>query len=384
MNAKQIRAAITTKTAEVRSAIDKQDIEAAKKSNEELRALKESLKIAEELEQQEEEELKRQAEEEKEREEREKNNDPEKRDKNFNREDIQYRAIGKYLLRRTDNAPVLTKEERASINIGNSGAILPEGFVNQLIVLTKGFPSLKQYCHVIPVTTNTGKMPISKGSTTRKLAKLATDTEMVKEMITTEPVDYAVEDYGKIYPIENSVLEDSGIDLYNGMLAPDVAECSVNSENAEIIAIVKANAVAGATGSDYKAIQKTLNKMVLPSLKKGTIILTNTSGYSYLDELTDNQGRPLLNESLAVDGGYTFKGRPIVTLDDTDIVPTTAGKIPFYIVNLFALCKFFDRKSYEIATSTEAGFTQNQTFTRVIERFEVTAGDTRCDFYIEL
>lgn len=366
MTVKEIREAIESKKVEVRGFIDAKDAEKAKVSNEELRGLKESLKIAEELEAEEKRDLENQK------------NEKEERGNNMEiNKDLEYRAIGKMLAKKE-----LTTEERASINIGNSGAILPQGFVNQVIFLQKGFPSLKKYTHVIPVTSLTGKMPVAKGSTTKKLAKLATDTELVKEMITTEAVSYTVEDYGKIFPVENSVLEDTTIDFYNSIVAPSIAEDAMNSENAEIIAIMEANKTA-VTGTDYKAIAKAINATV-PALKAGLVIVTNTDGYDYLDNLVDGQGRPMLSDSLAVEGGKTFKGKEVIVLDTTDLVPATEGKKPFYIVNLFALCKFFDRKGYEIATSTEAGFTLAQTFVRVLERFDVVKGDARACGYVEI
>jgi len=360
---------LTAKKDEVRTLLNDNKVAEAETKMAEVRSLEQKIKLQKELDETEEREVDKKVEE----------NNMDKRNEN---KGMEFRAIGKYLLQNTDKAVEMTPEERASVNVGNSGAILPEAFVNQLQVLIKGFPAIKQYCHVIPVTTNTGKMPVSSGSATRKLAKLATDTELVKEMIATSPIDFAVEDYGKIYPVENSVLEDAGVDFFNGLLAPDVAECSVNSENEEIIKIVKDNAVAF-TATDYKGIIKCLNTKILPSLKARTIILTNTDGYDYLDNLEDMNKRPLLQDSLAVEGGKTFKGREVVVMDSADLVPVTAGKIPFYIVNPFALVKYFDRKQYEIAVSKEAGFTYNQTFARVVERFDTVKGDNRANFYIE-
>jgi HK97 family phage major capsid protein len=366
MTVLQIRELISTKTVEVRGFLDVSDAIKAKIANEELRGLKDNLVIAIELEEEEKREL--QDQENKKNEER----------VNIMDKDLEYRAIGKMLARKE-----LTVEERASINVGNSGAILPQGFINQVQLIQKGFPALKQYCHVIPVTTNTGKMPVSKGSTTKKLAKLATDSALIQEMITTEGIAYAVEDYGKIFPTENSVLEDTTVDFYNSIIAPSFAEDSMNSENAEIIAIVSANKTV-VVGTDYKAIIKAINTTV-PSLKSGLVVLTNQDGYDYLDNLTisTTDMRPLLKESLIVEGGTVIKGKNIVVLENADLVPVTAGKKPFYIVNLFALIKFFDRKGIEIATSTEAGFTLNQTFVRVLERFDVAKGDSRACTYIE-
>lgn len=365
----ELKQSLTNLKNEVRTLLNSNKVEDAEKKMQEVRDLEKSIKLQKELDEEDEREAGDKMEDRKDDEHVGKKNNA----------DMEFRTIGKFLLNKE-----MTKEERESINVGNSGAILPEAFINQVQVLTKGFPSLKRYCHVIPVTTNSGKMPISEGSGTKRLAKLAVDTEMVKEMVTTKPIDFTVKDYGKIYPIENSVLEDAGVDLFNGLLAPDVAECSVNTENEEIIKIIKDNAVGGATGTDYKAITKTLNTKVLPSLLKGTIILTNQDGYDYLDNIEDANKRPLLVDSLAVEGGKTFKGREVVTMDNTDLVPTTAGKMPFYIVNPYALVKFFDRKGYEVAISKEAGFTYNQTFTRIVERFDTVKGDTRADFYVEL
>ena len=65
-------------------------------------------------------------------------------------------------------------------------------------------------------------------------------------------------------------------------------------------------------------------------------------------------------------------------------LPNNETKVPFYIVNLRALVKFFDRKGIEVAKSTEAGFTLNQTFVRLVKRFDVVKGDTRACFLVEI
>ena len=366
MNLQELRQLKSDKKIEVRNLLETNKVNEAEALMEEVRGLDSKIKIAEELEQEEVRSLENQS-----------KNKKEERGIITMNKDIEFRAISKVL-----GGKELTTEERASVNIGNSGAILPEGFVKQVEVLRKGFPTLKEYCHVIPVTTNTGKMPLSKGVTNRKLAKLASDVELVKEMLALEPIEYAIEDYGKIVPVENSVLEDAGVEFYNEVLALEYAECEVGAENAEIISLIKANKVAFA-GTDYKAISKCINTKVAPALKAGLVIVTNQTGYDYLDSLEDANGRPVLSDSLSVEGGKTFKGKEIVVLDDEDLVPTTSGKKPFYVVNLRALVKFFNRKGIEIAKSSEAGFTYNQTFVRMVKRFDVVKGDARACFYIE-
>lgn len=347
---------------EVRSLLNENKVDEANAKMEEVRKLQDKIKIQEELENS------------------EKDNINERKFDNMEKKDIkvdEFRAISKYLLKQE-----LTAEERASVNISNAGAIMPQEFVNQVQVLQNNYPSLKKYAHVIPVSSNSGKMPISQGSTTRKLANLAVDTALVQEMVTTIPIEFAVKDYGKIIPVDNSVLADAGVNFYNAVVAPDFAECAVNTENEQIVNIVKANAVTK-TSTDYKGLIKILNSIV-PALRPQTIILTNLDGYDYLDELTDSNGRPLMSDSIANQGAKTFKGAEVVALGNDIVTPVTNDKIPFYIVNLFALAKFFDRQQITIATSTEAGFAYNQTLIRVIERFDVKAADTRACFYTEL
>lgn len=279
---------------------------------------------------------------------------------------IEERAIRKILLKEQ-----LTDEERASVHTTNAGAILPQSFETKIEALRAGYKALKSYCRVIPVTTNTGRLPLSKGTDTKKLANLQKDMEMVKEMITIEPVTYATSDYGKIVPIDNSVLEDTTTDFL-GLVDEEFAENAINTENDEIIKIIK-TLVDKTDGTDYKDIQKAINKLS-PAARSRAIIITNTNGVAYLDELTDKEGRPLLKQ-LTEGGELRFKSLETVEIDpellpnDTMIDGTTEA-LPFYIVDLRKLVMFFDRKGYEIGTSKEAGFTTNQTLVRVIERFD--------------
>ena len=281
--------------------------------------------------------------------------------------EIEKRAIRKILTREQ-----LTEEERASVHLTDSGAVLPQSFSTTIENLRKGYKALKPYCRVIPVTTNTGRLPLSRGTDTKKLANLQKDTELVKEMVSVDPVAYSTSDYGKIVPIDNSVLEDTTTDFL-GLVDEEFAENAVNTENYEIIQILKA-LVNPADGTDYKDIQKAINKLA-PVARNRAIIITNSNGYAYLDELVDLEGRPLL-KSLTEGGEIRFKTAEVVEVD-TEFLPnekmsdTTTDAIPFYVVDLRKLVMFFDRKGYEIGTSKDAGFTLNQTLVRVLERFDV-------------
>ena len=99
----------------------------------------------------------------------------------------------------------LNEEERNVMSSTNNGAIIPQEFVSEFEKLKQGYPSIKQYCHVIPVVSNAGKMPVRAGSTINKLANLVEDQELVKAMLSTKPLAYDIDDYGLLAPIDNSL-----------------------------------------------------------------------------------------------------------------------------------------------------------------------------------
>ncbi|NGT35431.1 phage major capsid protein [Clostridium perfringens] len=261
----------------------------------------------------------------------------------------------------------LNEEERDVMSSSNNGAVIPQEFVNEFEKLKEGYPSLKEYCHVIPVARNTGKLPVRAGSTVTKLANLETDKELVKAMLNTKPMTYDIDDYGLLAPIDNSLLEDSEINFLE-FVNEEFAEFSVNTENSEIVNKAK-GLLAEEVVVDYQGLVKAINSLA-PNARKRAVIVTNSEGRGYLDGLMDKQGRPLLKE-LSDDGELIFKGRPVIELEET--IFDTGEETKLMIGDLKTLIKFLDRKQYLIDQSKEAGYTKNQTIARIIERFDVEA-----------
>lgn len=263
----------------------------------------------------------------------------------------------------------LNEEERNVMSSTNNGAIIPQEFVSEFEKLKQGYPSIKQYCHVIPVVSNAGKMPVRAGSTINKLANLVEDQELVKAMLSTKPLAYDIDDYGLLAPIDNSLLEDSEINFLE-FVNEEFAEFAVNTENDAIIK--KLNPLlTKETVKSHEGIVKAINKLA-PNARKRAVIITNNLGRAYLDGLMDKQGRPLLKE-LSDGGDLVFKGRPVLEIDET--IYDTSGKIILLIVDVKTLIKFFDRKQYIIDSSKEAGYTKNQTVARIIYRFDINSPD---------
>ncbi|WP_010293540.1 phage major capsid protein [Clostridium senegalense] len=282
---------------------------------------------------------------------------------------LQLRAMANTILKNP-----LSEEERAVISSDNNGAIIPHEFITEFEKLKEGYQGLKQYCHVIPVNSLSGKMPVRKGNTPSKLANLVKDKELVNAMIETQPLSYDIDDYGLLAPIDNSLLEDESINFLE-YVNEEFAECAVNTENAEIIERAL-DLLEVKSGEDYNTLVSAINSLA-PNARNRAIIITNSEGRAYLDGLMDKQGRPLLKE-LSDGGDLIFKGRPVIEVD-SEVMPVTADKAEFILADLKTLIKFFDRKQYLIDQSKEAGYTKNQTIVRIIERFDTKSAIEKTD-----
>lgn len=285
----------------------------------------------------------------------------------FTRED-ELRALGKHLFNMQ-----MTDEERGLVTVAGNGALLPEGYINDVMLLRDGYPSLKKYAHVIPVTDKTGKMPVANLGQ-NKLAKLSSDTPIDQGAASTTQLKYDVEDYGKFVPIERSLTDDEVVGIIENILMPDFAEGAIAIENEEILEVIKSGATEVEEATDYEDVEKAIDSLV-PSARAGAITITNTAGFVYLKNKKDDLGRKL-NLITYVDGVAMFNNKPIVELSDA-LVTASHGKLIYYVANVKEACKFFDRKGVEITKSTEFLFNKNQDCLRAIERFDVVKGATR-------
>lgn len=275
----------------------------------------------------------------------------------------------------------LTDEERAAVTIDNNAAILPEQFVNDIQVLREGFPSLKEHCHIVRATSNHGKMPFAKIGG-KKLTKYKSGTKLTGEAANTQDISYNIENYGALVPIANDLQEDEAVNIIQDVIKPDFAEAGVNSENDEILQIVEDNATDKSTGvTDWRGVKKVIDG-VLPTLRAKTVVITNLTGYVYLQSQEDKNGRNL-DLVKTVNGKDYFQNRQLITLSDEAVTASATGKVVFYVVNLYALVKFFERKGYTVSTDKSVFFESDETALKVQERFDCEKLDDRADFKVE-
>lgn len=284
----------------------------------------------------------------------------------------------------------VTEAEMKVYNVGTPGQaehtpekggyLVPEEQANTLKELRRTQIALKDYCNVVSVNTMSGKFPIA---TDQKglLTNFEELTEIGQSEITFAQQSWEVKDYGDIIPVSNTLLEDTNLPLVE-IVGSNFAKKAVNTENAEILKLLK-TAKTKVAGKDYKDLVTALNVKLDPAIANTAVVVTNQSGFDYLDKLEDGNKRPLLTEDLTDTTKKLFKGKRVLVLTD-EVLPQDAKKYPFYVGDLVEFVNFYDRKGVEIARSTEAGFTKNATLLRVIERFDAKATDAEAVVYVTI
>lgn len=354
MTIKEIRESIANKTVEVRGFLDAKDVEKAKVANEELRALKESLKIAEELGEQEERDLLNQKE--------------KKKRGNEKVEKInEMRAITAQLMGKD-----ITPEERATIVSVDNSAVLPKQFISDIIMIQKGFGSLKGLCEIVPVTKNEGTIPVIDLDQ-NELAEVAEGADIVDGTLVTTDIPFKCAKVGLIQSLSSELVDDAAVEIEN-LARNNFANIATAKENTKILKVITDNATA-VTATTYEDLEKAIDS-ALPSVKDGLSTLTNVSGYVLLKNMKDSNKRPLNLITVDANGVEYYHSKPIVYVEDA-MLPATEGKNVFYIGNFKEAVKYCDRKAITVARSAEAGFKDDTVKVRILERFIPVKGSVR-------
>lgn len=284
----------------------------------------------------------------------------------------------------------ITEEEKQFLNAagtpgqvestdGKGGYLVPVEQFETIKELRRNLVALKEYCNVLPVHSFKGTMPIEKDGTGELIA-FEELNEIGKSDIDFSQVTYNVADYGDIIPVSNTLLADETANL-TAYIGKRFTKKATNTENKKIVDLLKT--LTPKPAADYTVVNTALNVDLDPAVSANAIVITNQTGFNFLDNLVDKQNRPLLELNLQNTTQKIFKGRKIVVLPDT-LLPMNTTKAPIFVGDLTEFATFFDREGLELAISKEAGFTKNATYIRAIERFDIKKVDEKAMVYLEL
>ena len=263
-----------------------------------------------------------------------------------------------------------------AINVAGVGtkAVIPEQFITEIEALKAGYGALKPYTHVIPVSTLDGRKPVHKFG--GKLVKLTAGNKLDASNVTFTEMKFACEAYGDIVEVDNQLMEDSAIDIF-GVVRDEFAGKAVASENNEILEVMATMATKTLTLS--QSTETAIDQIVTakmgykPAVRRGMAIFAvgefigRLKNEAIVDGKRDERVQ-VIGETLYIDG------MEVVEIDKDQMNVTDSADVVAYFGNPHAI-KFFDRKTIEIAMSTEVLFEYNAKAMRVIERFDVAPVD---------
>ena len=263
-----------------------------------------------------------------------------------------------------------------AINVAGVGtkAVIPEQFITEIEALKAGYGALKPYTHVIPVSTLDGRKPVHKFG--GKLVKLTAGNKLDASNVTFTEMKFACEAYGDIVEVDNQLMEDSAIDIF-GVVRDEFAGKAVASENNEILEVMATMATKTLTLS--QSTETAIDQIVTakmgykPAVRRGMAIFAvgefigRLKNEAIVDGKRDERVQ-VIGETLYIDG------MEVVEIDKDQMNVTDSADVVAYLGNPHAI-KFFDRKTIEIAMSTEVLFEYNAKAMRVIERFDVAPVD---------
>ena len=264
----------------------------------------------------------------------------------------------------------------------NGSILVPQDENTRINEYKRQYKSLRTHVREYRTTVISGSFVYENNST----MSLLTDIDEMEEIPQEDgpkfkTKGYSIKNKGAILPVSNTLLADeqSGLMSYVGRW---FARKAVKTENADILAVMKADKTAKAL-ADWKALKRSLNKDLDPALIPGSVIVTNQDGFDELDNAVDENGRPILQPDPKNPTQKMFKGLSIDVYSNNDI-PSKDGKAPIFYGNLEEAITFVNRARYEIAKSKEAGFTKNATLIRILERYDVIKTDNDAYIYGEL
>ena len=259
----------------------------------------------------------------------------------------------------------------------SGGYVVPEDILTKIEQYRKQKDSLANHVRIEPVRTESGARTFKKRAQQTGFVTVA-ELEKFPEKATPqfERLEYAVEKYAGFFVASNEVLNDTDANL-EGTLIEWIGDESRVTRNQLIL--TELNKKAKVQLADITAVKKATNVTLDPAFKSTTKYYTNQDGFNYLDTLVDDNGRFLLQETIAFASGYQLFGREVVVISNKDWASTTGanGGAPFVIGDLNEAVVIFDRQNLAIRSTDVGGdaFLTDSTNWRAIERLDVQTRD---------
>lgn len=264
----------------------------------------------------------------------------------------------------------------------DGGFLVPEEIDHAIHEYSRAVMPLADLLGQMTVNSNSGWFPVATNPS-KGMTKMGSEVTQIttSEQPEFKRVSYVLSTYADWLPISNELASDEVSNLF-GYISNFYARKYVLTRNElALAALDKLTAGAIKKTDDALVLLKTaLNVELDPEISVLSTILTNQSGFNYLDSLKDNNGRPLLMPDPTQSTGYLFKGRPVKVASNavlpnrtvTDTGATKGDYYPIYVGNFEQYATLFARQALELASTDVGGsaFRTNSIEVRGIARLD--------------
>ena len=231
---------------------------------------------------------------------------------------------------------------------------------------------LKPFTTIYPAKKASGKYPILKKATSKmvSVAELEKNPKLAKPEF--EQVDWTVETYRGAIPVSQESVDDADVDLIS-IVAETVSQIKVNTTNSAIADVLKT--FTAKTVANVDDIKKILNVDLDPAYDVAFVV--SQSFYQILDTLKDGNGRYLLQDSITAVTGKVLLGKPVFVLSDT--VLGNAGEAKAFVGDFKRAVLFADRQDLGLRWADNEIYGQ---YLQAVLRFGVKKVDAKAGYFV--
>lgn len=260
----------------------------------------------------------------------------------------------------------------------DGGLTVPKDIKTKIKELRRSEDALETLVNVEHVTTNSGSRVIEREADQTPFDNVDEAAEFPDVSTPQfENVDYKIKKKGGILKVTQELLSDTAENIMN-YLKKWIAKKAKATRNFMIIAKIKEickGLEVIVTGLDN--LKDIFNVMLDPAIALGAVVVTNQSGFNFLDKLKDEKGNYILQKDpTQATKKLLFGEYPVIKLSNKTL-QNINGKAPIICGDLKEAITIFDRETLTIDISNLAAgmWERDQTGIKVRERLDIQTVD---------
>ena len=285
-------------------------------------------------------------------------------------EGLRFDGKDEVLISMNDVTPIVPTTD--GVKKADTTKITSEEIVTTPIREIKTTVDLKPFTTIYPAKKASGKYPILKKATSKmvSVAELEKNPKLAKPEF--EQVDWTVETYRGAIPVSQESVDDADVDLIS-IVAETVGQIKVNTTNSAIADVLKT--FTAKTVANVDDIKKILNVDLDPAYDVAFVV--SQSFYQILDTLKDGNGRYLLQDSITAVTGKVLLGKPVFVLSDE--ILGASGEAKAFVGDFKRGVLFADRKDLGLRWADNEIYGQ---YLQAVLRFGVKKVDAKAGYFL--